>query len=693
MTMIKTLLTAIAIASSTLQLYANQHLNDTTAVSLELEELEIRSIKQNRNFSQMPLAASTIGQNSMQNSAINGIRDVSAVVPNLYISNYGTKLSSSVYIRGVGSRLNSPSVGLYVDGMPYYEKSSFDFDFGGVESIEVLRGPQGTLYGRNSMGGVINVYTRSPLSYQGSDFLLEGASYGNYRISASHFDLVESGKFGYGISADYRHSDGYFENLFTGSGADKSDQGSARLRLAFRPSDSLTIELQAAIDLVDQLGYPYSVYDINTGTTAPVNYNAPSYYKRSMATAGLSINYKHRNFDLNSQSSYLFVDDDQGVDQDFTTQDLYFAISKQRQGTFSQEINLAGKVGKRYSWLVGAFGFYQKQNNGVDVKYVQQNLFTDKDYELPTYGAAIYHQSTFEDIIAKGLSFTLGIRYDYENSEQDYSYNRTAAGNNQEVETFVNKAKFNQFMPKLSAQYLWGKTNIYAAISRGYKAGGFNTSFADIEQASFDPEYTWNYEIGAKSSTANGKLSGEVALFYIDWKDQQVYQSVTTGVGIMLQNAGRSVSKGIEASVFARPIKSLNLRANYGYTHAQFEDYVKSEEDNFTGNYLPFVPRHTASLSADYTIHTNGYLDNILIGGSYIGQGEIYWNDANSIREGYYGIVNTRVAFALQHCTLELWGRNLTNSNYFAFQFNSFGVDYVQQGLPRTLGATVRVNL
>ncbi|MDR0814784.1 MAG: Plug domain-containing protein, partial [Bacteroidales bacterium] len=128
-----------------------------------MDEVVVRSFKHDRNFRTQPISAATINRISIENRNISGIKDISSLVPNLFIPDYGSKLTSPVYIRGIGSKINSPSIGLYVDGIPYFEKSAFDFDMNEIESMEVLRGPQGTLYGRNTMGGLINVHTKSPL--------------------------------------------------------------------------------------------------------------------------------------------------------------------------------------------------------------------------------------------------------------------------------------------------------------------------------------------------------------------------------------------------------------------------------------------------------------------------------------------------------------------------------------------------
>lgn len=667
--------------------------NRKPSMAVEVEEIEIRSFKQDRSYKMMPISATSLGISAMRNSSVVGIKDITALVPNLFMPDYGSKLTSPIYIRGIGSRINSPSVGLYVDGIPYFEKSSFDFDFNSIESIDVLRGPQGTLYGRNTMGGVVNVYTKSPFKNDGTSLYFTGGSHTNLDAGIEHYGSVKD-KFGYSISANYAHTDGYFLNEYTGENADKSDSGSARVKLTYKANKNLTFDLMAAVDLSKQGGYPYALYNNETGEVASVNYNDYSFYNRNMATSGFGVRYEQPKYILSSQTSFQYVKDNQGIDQDFSVNNIYFVQQRQTQNMVSEEFNIKSNTNRNYKWLFGAFFFYQKIDNAVTMDYKKQNMFTDKTYGMPNAGAAAYHQSTFDNLLTKGLSLTVGIRYDYEFAATNYNYDRLLKGEWSTVDNFRSDLNFSQVSPKAALQYTILENNIvYGTVTRGFKAGGFNTSFEKDEDRAFSPEFSWNYEVGAKSSFLDGALTGELTFFYIDWRNQQIYQPLPSGNGSMLKNAGRSSSKGVEVSLYARPAKNLNLRANYGYTYAKFESYQRSETENFSGNFLPYVPRNTVGAFADYTLYINKYLKNITFAASYTGVGNIFWNDSNTINEKYYGLVNAKISFGTRKLTLDLWGKNITNKEYFAFQFETSGKNYVQLGRPITFGATLRYNL
>ena len=160
---------------------------DTLKV-VDVEEITvIAAPKENRKLREQPAAVTLLSQQDMQNAQVNSIKNLTSVVPNMFIPDYGSRLTSAVYIRGIGSRINTPSVGLYVDNIPYIDKSAFDFSYADVERIDVLRGPQGTLYGRNAMGGLIKVHTKSPFSYQGTDFHVGAGTHNAYNTSLTHY--------------------------------------------------------------------------------------------------------------------------------------------------------------------------------------------------------------------------------------------------------------------------------------------------------------------------------------------------------------------------------------------------------------------------------------------------------------------------------------------------------------------------
>jgi iron complex outermembrane receptor protein len=657
---------------------------------IDLDEVIVQSFKEDRSLKTAPLAASTVNGTLLHNREVMSIKDVSSLIPNLFIPDYGSKLTSPVYIRGIGSRINAPSVGLYIDGMPYFEKSAFDFDFSEIDQIEVLRGPQGTLYGRNTMGGIINVYTKSPQKYQGTSLRFTGANYDHYNGSVAHYGKL-SDRVAFAVSGDVTSSGGYFENAYTGENADDLFAASGRVRLEWDLTDQLALRLISNLDYTDQGGYPYAVYDTLKQAAGTVDYNDYSSYKRWMSTSGVNLEYRTDGFSINSQTSYQYLSDDQGIDQDFSPKDQYYVTQEQQQGMWSEELNIKSTRESDYKWLFGGFAFYQGFENTVRMNYKMLGFYTHKEYDMPTYGAALYHQSTFDNLLVEGLSLTLGLRYDYEHAKNDYVAFKETDGSRNETDRFNEKLTFSQLTPKFSIQYtLPAGQMFYGTITKGYKTGGFNTSFNTEADRTFQPEYSWNYELGGKLAVWEQYLQAELAVFYIDWRKQQIYQPIATGQGSMLKNAGKSESKGVEVSLHGRPFNGFQWQINYGYTRAKFREYQRSETLDYSGNYLPMIPANTLNIGADYTISSPlDAFDRMTLSLSYTGTGDIHWTEANDAVQSWYGLLNGKLTLTKGIASLSVWGKNLTNTDYTAFYFEALNNRFAQKGKPFTFGGSI----
>ncbi|MFV0397796.1 MAG: TonB-dependent receptor [Bacteroidales bacterium] len=661
---------------------------DTTQNHRELEEVVVIGNKEQGATKSLPISGTSLKSYELKQQNVFSLKDVSLIVPNLFFPDYGTKLTSPVYIRGIGSRINSPSVGLYVDGIPYFEKSAFDFDLMEIAQIEVLRGPQGTLYGRNTMGGIINITTFAPLSYEGTHLYLNTGNYSKFTGTVSHYGKINE-HWGYSISGSFNSNDGYFYNVTTDSKADAIKSGSGRARLRYK-KEKWDVSLVTSLELSDQSGYPYMKVDTLTKLPTHVDYNDPSFFKRTLNSNGLFANYHNEKILLTSRTAHQFYDGHQGIDQDFSPQSLYYINQFEKQHMLSQEFEIKNARKGRFAWTAGVFGFYQSLVKQVEMKYYKQQFTTDKHYDSPSYGYSFFGQGSINDLFVEGLTFTAGLRYDKEYSTMHFrSFRETSAGKVELTDAnFSHDLRFSQVSPKVSLQYaITPSKTVYATVTKGYKAGGFNTSFVTDEEKSFDPEHSWNYEIGAKLSFADGKLTTEAALFYIDWLNQQVYQPLSTGTGSLLRNAGKSISKGAELTVNWRVIEDLQLQASYGYTHATFKEYINGKE-NLSGKFLPYVPRNTVGANLNYTIRPNdrSMFNRILLSLNYNGVRELYWNDKNSMKQGYYSTVGARATFQMQQFTTALWAKNIFNTDYTAFYFEALGSSFVQKGRPMTFG-------
>lgn len=439
---------------------------------VDIEEVVvIATPKENRKLRELPAATTVLSQEDMKANQVNSVKNLTGIVPNLFIPDYGSKLTTSIYIRGIGSRINTPSVGLYVDNIPYIDKSAFDFNYADIERIDILRGPQGTLYGRNTMGGLIKVHTKSPFTYQGTDIRMGAATYNDYNVSLTHYHRI-SDHFAFSTGGFYEHTGGFFENSARNNEkVDKSNAGGGRFRGIYLPTSNLKIDMTVGYEYSDQGGYPYFYTGITQNAIAKakekdkeltedradyigkISYNDRSSYRRGLLNAGVNIEYQAQNFILSAVTGYQNLNDRMFLDQDFTERDIFNIEQKQRVNTISEEIVLKAKPGKRWQWATGAFGFYQTLHTTGPVLFkedgvksvIEDNVNTVFDalssnpkipsmhmtvnnptlsvggtFDTPTLSGALYHQSTFNDLFIEGLSVTAGLRLDYEKISMKY---------------------------------------------------------------------------------------------------------------------------------------------------------------------------------------------------------------------------------------------------------------------------------
>jgi outer membrane receptor protein involved in Fe transport len=413
---------------------------------------------------------------------------------------------------------------------------------------------------------------------------------------------------------------------------------------------------------------------------------------------------------------------------------MFTLFQSQKLNAINEEITIRSTNESNFQWIAGVSGFFQNLNTGSLVRFkedgidsIQRNLnsamppnmsitITNEnipvvgEYVTKNHGFAAFLQPALNNFIVKGLSVSAGLRLDYEhaslehftNSVYDYSMqirqnvipgtkNDTIAGNE--------KMDFTELLPKFSARYEKDGNIVYASVSKGYKAGGYNLQmFSDLiktkmrtqqhiefdiqKSASFKPEYSWNYEVGGRMSVLDNKMNLSATLFLLDISDQQIVEFAPNGQGRMIKNAGESQSKGIEFEADIHPFRCFGIGLSYGYVESKFVEYEYQEQIDetetsfvdYSGKYVPFVPKQTVSLTAVYTFHfKNSFIDRLLFNGKYSGAGKIYWNEANDVSQKFYSILNGGLSFAKGNFSLSVWGENMLDSKYTTFYFKTFG--------------------
>ncbi len=666
---------------------------DTTLFPpVELDEVVVKASKNNSNLKELPSSVSIIPSSMIERNGIHTLNQVSGIAPNLVMPDYGSRLTSPVYIRGVGSRINAPSVGLYVDHVPYFEKSVFEFDFFDIESIEILRGPQGTLYGRNSMGGLINVITRSPADYQGTHVFLSAAGYGTYKVNAGHY-MRMSDNLALSLSGNYQHNDGFYTNTYSNKKIDELNASGLRNKVIYTPSDRLTVENIAGFERSIQGGYPYSLYNDSLKKAGEINYNQRSSYNRMMLTDALKIDYSGNNWELSNTLSYQYLDDAQKIDQDFTADSLYFVRQLQKQHMIAEELIIRSTGDSKLNWLFGGFGFAQLFQTGVDVDVYPSDMWYLKTYDSDIVGLALFHQSTWK--MSDNMSLTGGIRYDHEISGMKYTYTARKSGNALPVtDTVYPDLQDHILLPKMAFNYQFNNASLYVSYTTGYKPGGFNSTFERPDHLMFKNETSHNYEAGLKTSFFQKFIYSDIAFFYTRLKDQQIYRTVPSGRGSYLDNAGLSENKGVEFTLKNRMVHGFEGVIAYGYTHSRVLEYVKDAETNYNNKYTPYIPGHTLAVMITQIIYPEKIklIDKLRINTVYNQHGNMYWDLDNSYREKTYGLLSAMISVTGKIFQIDLWGRNLLATDYHSFLFEAIGNTYAQKGKPLQAGLNLSVN-
>ncbi len=739
-----------------------------------------------------PVSSSVLTSKEMNSLGVRDLRDLSSYVPAFVMPDYGARFTSSIYIRGIGSRVNSPSMGIYVDDIPLINKSAFNSHVWQLDRVDVLRGPQGTLYGINSEGGLVRQYTKNPLRYQGTDINLGLGTHLYRNVEVGHYNKVND-KFAFSVGAFYNGTNGFWKNTLTGERADDRNETGSRLRLVYRPSDRLSFDWMADYQYVSQHAYPYGVLEPESGrVVSEPDQNRQGRYTRNMLNTGLAVKYHGRGFDFQSNTSYQFLKDNLLMDNDCSALDFVVVDQSQLSNAVTQEFTFKSNNKSRWHWTAGVFGSYQwlrtdapntfgsyfpqmleQQITGAMINSMTARGMTveqakaaiaarggiDIDmamdipclFHTPQFNLGVFHESNID--ITKHLTATLGLRYDYIHSEivfdargismnPVFSIMGTTISPTRIYADYIgsDKANFNQLLPKFGLTYKFDNgSNIYATVTKGYRAGGFNIQmFGDIIQSDlqtaiamlqggtpmtevvlehhggdcapirdgikFKPEESWNFELGTHANLFDNLIHADLSLYYMAIRNQQL--SVFTpdyGYGRKMVNAGKSYSCGLELTLRGSAISNhLAWSLGYGYTHAAFKEYKNrpsknADEIDYSGNMIPYVPAHTLSAMADYTLNTNlRCMKSITFGVNMNGQGKIWWDEANTYCQKFYAVMGAHILADFGPCKLNLWARNITDSKYNTFAFSSKAtgreVFMAQRGAPFQCGFDLSIH-
>nr|WP_320114737.1 TonB-dependent receptor [uncultured Desulfuromonas sp.] len=649
----------------------------------ELDPIIVIANKISQDVTEVTSSISVITEEEVKIREINEIQDLYRTIPNMHLLKTGNK-GTQTYggIRGITQLMNgAPVIGFFVDDV-YYPSS--DISLFDIERIEVLRGPQGTLYGRNTEGGAINVITKKPAADRSG---MIGVGYGKHNDKVLNFSLntplIDDTLYAR-ISGRGVETDGYKTNTLDNDDAvDESRTIDLRANLYYLATDSLNIDV----------GFDFQRYRGNWATFASlealesnphdVTVNDPGNLDKD--ARGISIKVEKTlpgENRLISISALRNDDSDSEEDLDFTSVDMLRFHLKEETDSFSQEFRFVSDGGpSKFKYVAGAYGFYEDASQYIDTFFDLDMLFGSggnvnsiNDGETKTLGGALYGNLIYS--ILGGLDLNFGLRYDVERKEFDYLWEGGSALGYMPQEG--NKEKtFSALLPKFGVSYIVNENIMpYLSVSKGYKSGGYN--LAESVGDEFDPEDTWNYEIGIKTNWFSDRLTFNLALFQIDWNDVQI-EVIKAGGYSAIQNAGEATSRGVEIDTNLRVTDSISLRGGFGYSDATFDEYEYSGE-NYRDNKIPNAPEYTYMVGVRYDLG-RFYLD-----AECLGVGKTYFDAANTETQSGYKLVNAKIGYRGDGFSAYIWGKNLTDEEYLTRAFKMFNSWYGKTGDPLTVG-------
>ena len=690
-----------------------------TDASRQLDEVIVTAEKKEENVQAIPSSISALNAKSINNYRLWNSKDLTAIVPNLYSANPGDGRNVTS-IRGITSSSYDPAVTTYIDGVNQFTLDTYIPQLFDVERIEILRGPQGTLYGRNAMGGVINIITKQPTNNTSGFLEISAGNYGEQRYTGAIRTPVIKDKLFFGASLLYEGLDGYYTNEYDGSKFDKQHSVGGNYYLKYRVNDRWSATFNVKHLANRNYGSFTLAPDKDAAFADPfaVNQNAVAKLVDNTFNTSLTANYTGQRFNFSTQTSYQsnYRYYATPIDGDFSTADAITIINNYGNKwnnikVVTEELRFTSPASSasRLKWTAGSYLFYQNVPNKQATHFGKDAALVgspDSNYAIintataRSSGVALYAQSEYA--IAKKINIIFGVRYDYQHSKEDVlgEYQPDASPVpvfETQPDTSAN-VSYSAFSPKLSVSYhpVMG-TNLFATYSRGYRTGGLTQLGADPSQPplyAYKPEYSDNFELGIKNTFLENRARANISFFYTTITDAQVPTLVLPAAITVTKNAGSLTSKGMDAELAATVLKGLEATYNFGYTNAKYTKLKLSQngsETDLSGNRQIFTPDITSMLALQYNISLiESNKLQLIIRGEWTYLGKQYFDLANSITQSPYNLLNTKLGLKIKHAELYFWERNMANIKYIAYGYD-FGA--VHLGNPRTFGFTFRASM
>ncbi len=660
------------------------------------DETFVTARKQAEALADVPLSVAVIDGRELELEHLLTVRDAGARVPNLFLSEFSSRRLSFPFVRGVGSGLGDPAVITYIDDVPQFGFGGTNLPLVAVDRIEFLRGPQGTLYGKNSLGGLIHVHGRRP----GDERQVElGGTFGSNDLR--EYSGSYSGPLGGGLRGDFAfldsERDGYTVNEFTGNEVDDRDGSFGRARVLWNPSADSELDFSIfgehsrdggfALSFLEDTTLP-GVFSVTGLKNNPhhINQDFEGRAERDVVNPALVWRVLGEELEFTSVSSWQSWDALELSDFDFTPEDVVRRRTVEEQQYFYQELRLGSgdevKSGA-VRWVAGASGALSDAQRSARNTFGSSVLspFPDgsvdaSDGDFDDFGMGIFGHVS----VPLGDVFEVagGLRYDREERSVDSVHTSPVIIGSASID---DEETFDELLPLVNVSAHLGDAGLaYVSAARGFKAGGFNLS-APTGSEDFDAETNWTYELGYRHTFEQERSSLAGALFLVDWQDRQV-SLFDPQAGGFVDNAGDAESKGIELEGETRVVAGLDARASFGLADTEIKDTNKD---------LPQAPDTTWSVGLRYEdeLPRQG---TWYVRADYQNVGDFFYDDANNAGDSY-DLVNAGVGIDCGHFGFSVWCQNLFDEEYVPIAFQGQLGFVGESGAPRVLGFSLSVHL
>lgn len=628
-----------------------------------LGEIVVTARKREEKLQDIPAALNAFSSDAIETANVRSVDDIAMMLPNVSMVNTQNVGTAFINIRGVGQYRNSePPVAVVIDGLQISSPNQITQDLYDIERIEVLKGPQGFLYGRNASGGAINIVTRQPGNTFEGMVRLSYANGDDRRIEGVVSGPVIDDTFLFRVSGSYRNFDGVLTNVTRDAKVDFVEDTNFRTRLIWSPSQSFKADLR----------YSYSSFDGGAAwfvplpdasanlSNVPIVADVIGFGDRDLRDLALKLDYDFGFATLSSITSRTTVREYFFEDLDWTPDDILVAEQALSTKTWSQELRLTSPGSQPLRWMVGAYYLKTTRDlvtNAVIASAIDLSIgdLTDHNRAWALFGNADYD-------IAPGMTFTLGLRYDRDRRRQvDF-----LLGGQESLATF------DALQPKIALSYkITPDVLTYASYSSGFRSGGFNATATFGRQ--YDKEVVKSGEIGVKSTLFGGAATFNAAAFYSDFNGLQQYVLDVNSGGQAIVSVPNAKIWGLEAELQARPTPNLRLFAAVGLQDSKIQSELIGFDTaavgypvgfSFIGNKIPLAYGYSANLGAEYELEL-GERTRAILRADYSLKGDMYWEANNLDKQSAVNLINATLTLEHGPASLSLWAKNLTGEDYY----------------------------